>query len=146
RTGESLFTGDHLLPDISSNVGGGDLRQRGLLRHFMTSMARIRDLPHADQLLVLPGHGDPMPVFIPRCDELILHHERRLEQIVALLARTTEAMTVYNIARRLFGRLEDFHVVLGCAEANAHLELLEEQGRIVHHQGRFTTASGRLDS
>ncbi|MGE0377521.1 MAG: MBL fold metallo-hydrolase [Planctomycetaceae bacterium] len=137
RTRRSLFTGDHLLPDISSNIGGGDLRQPGLLRHFMASMARIRDLPEAESLHVLPGHGEPMPTFTARCDELIRHHERRLEQIVWILSRAEKALTVYEIARKLFGRMDGFHLVLGCAEANSHLELLHEDRRVVQTDGRY---------
>lgn len=137
RTGGRLFTGDHLLPDISSNVGGGDLRQPGLLRRFMSSMARIRDLPGAESLQVLPGHGEPMHAYIPRCDELIWHHERRLEQIVEILSRAERALTVYEIARRLFGRMDGFHVVLGCAEANSHLELLCEDGRVCRRLDKY---------
>ncbi|MEZ6146789.1 MAG: MBL fold metallo-hydrolase [Planctomycetaceae bacterium] len=39
-----LFSGDHVLPNISPNVGGGDLKNRGLLSHYLDSLAKVRDL------------------------------------------------------------------------------------------------------
>jgi hypothetical protein len=44
---------------------------------------------------------------------------------------------VYEIALSLYGELRDFHIVLGCAEANAHLELLADQGKIREEDGRY---------
>ncbi len=135
KYGRSLFSGDHLLPDISSNVGGGDLRHRGLLQHYLSSLTRIRDLSDAGDLQVMPGHGEPMDTFVGRCDELIRHHEQRLDKVVAILARNNN-LTVYELACELFGKMEGFHIALGCAEANAHLELLHEQGRLPPTDGK----------
>ena len=137
RFGRSLFSGDTLLPDISPNVGGGDVRHRNLLRHYLASLARIRNLSAGADLQVMPGHGDPMPTFADRCDELIRHHHRRLDQIVAILDRRG-SLTVHELARALFGKMEGFHVVLGCAEAFAHLELLLEQGRVSQTDGMYS--------
>jgi hydroxyacylglutathione hydrolase len=136
RYGRYLFSGDTLLPDISPNVGGGDVQHRELLRHYLASLARIRDLSQTADLQVMPGHGDPMPTFADRCDALIRHHNRRLDEIVAILDRRG-GLTVYELARTLFGKMEGFHVVLGCAEAFAHLELLLEQGRVSQSDGKY---------
>jgi hypothetical protein len=37
----------------------------------------------------------------------------------------------------LFGTMNDFHIVLGCAEAAAHLEYLEQEGVVTKHEGRY---------
>ncbi len=113
--GPGLFTGDHVLPTISPNVGGGDLRHRGLLGQFFASLERIKH--YADGRTVFPGHGMPFTTLSSRCDELIEHHHQRLEQIRAVLQE--RPMTVFQLAQRLFGEMDDFHVVLGCAEAQA---------------------------
>ncbi len=133
-----LFAGDHVLPDISPNVGGGDMKNRGLLPHYLSSLAKIRDVTRNQQLLVMPGHGDPMESVTERCNELIRHHEARMEEIVTILQRES-GLTVYEIALRLFGKMKDFHVILGCAEAYSHLELLLEQSRIVEDEGTFAS-------
>jgi hydroxyacylglutathione hydrolase len=128
RWGRTLFSGDHVLPDISPNVGGGDLRHRGLLRHYLSSLERAARL--ADGLdRVLPGHGDPFDDLAGRCHALIEHHRARLGRIVELL-RLEPGLTVHGLAVRLFGAMEGFHLVLGCAEAQAHLEVLAEDGRV----------------
>ncbi len=132
-----LFAGDHVLPDISPNVGGGDLRNRGLLPLYLDSLAKIRDVCRDEQLLVMPGHGDPMESVTERCDDLIRHHEARLDQIITILAGEP-GLSVYEVACRLFGKMDSFHVILGGAEAHAHLERLVEQSRAVEELGKFS--------
>lgn len=132
-----LFSGDHVLPNISPNVGGGDLKNRGLLSHYLDSLAKVRDLTRDEKLIVMPGHGDPMESITERCNELIHHHEERLDQIVKILKRES-GLTVYEIAQRLFGTMEGFHVVLGCAEAYSHLEMLMDQSRVAEQECLFS--------
>ena len=124
--GEILFSGDHVLPDISPNVGGGDMRRGGLLKGFMTSLERTIELsPQIKR--VLPGHGDPFENLSGRCEELLFHHRERLEKTQAILNNGKD-LSAYEVAVQLFGELKDFHVVLGCAEAQAHLEYLVDEG------------------
>jgi glyoxylase-like metal-dependent hydrolase (beta-lactamase superfamily II) len=132
---DRLFTGDHVLPNISPNIGGGDLRHHGLLGHFFASLDRIGQLEPG--LLALPGHGEPFATLGPRCAALRLHHEERLEQIRRIVA--DRPLTVYELAVRLFGQMDDLHLVLGCAEAYAHLEWLVQQGELPppDERGRF---------
>jgi hydroxyacylglutathione hydrolase len=129
RYGRFLFSGDHVLPEISPNIGGGDMRHRGLLARYLDSLERIvRDAGDVEQ--VLPGHGDPFANLEERCRAITLHHRDRLARIAAIVG-AHPGLTVYEIAGRLFGDLEDFHVVLGCAEAAAHLEYLVDRGDVV---------------
>ena len=123
---DMLFTGDHVLEGISPNVGGGDLRHSGLLQHFMQSLERTR--LHASAKMAFPGHGQPFHHLSRRCEQLIAHHHDRLNQIVSIL--DTRSMTVFQIAQKLFGEIDGLHILLGCAEANSHLEMLEELGRV----------------
>lgn len=132
-----LFSGDHVLPDISPNVGGGDLKNRGLLAHYLKSLARIRDVTQNEQLVVMPGHGEPMESITDRCNELIQHHKDRLDEIVSILQKE-DRLTTYEIATRLFGTMKEFHVILGGAEAYSHLELLMEQSRVREEGGKYS--------
>jgi glyoxylase-like metal-dependent hydrolase (beta-lactamase superfamily II) len=135
RYGNALFSGDHVLPSISPNVGGGDLRRTGMLRLYMESLEKIAQLDH-DELQVYPGHGEPFDTLAVRCQELLSHHCERLDELVTL-CRREDGQTVYQLALQLFGEMKDFHVVLGCAEAAAHLEYLEDEGRVKSSSGRY---------
>ena len=135
RDGASLFSGDHVLPNISPNVGGGDMRKRHLLRHYLRSLEQTREIA-ANVLRVFPGHGDPFDTLPARCDELLVHHDARLGRVHEIVQKKA-SQTVYEIAQRLFGEMEQFHVVLGCAEAASHLEYLEDAGRVASENGQY---------
>ncbi len=135
KYGRYLFSGDHVLPDISPNIGAGDLRQRNLLRHYLEALNRIREVA-AEDLQVMPGHGEPFGDLERRCDQLLQHHAARLEKVLDILANRGP-QTVYEIAYALFGDMENIHLVLGCAEAAAHLEYLEQEGRVILEEDQY---------
>jgi len=135
KYGSKLFSGDHILPDISPNIGGGDLTHSGLLADFLTSLRLCREIAsEIDE--VFPGHGDPFSTLAERSRQLQCHHEERLDQVTDILNRKGP-QTVYSIAQNLFGDLRDMHVVLGCAEAQAHLEFLVDKGLAVTNANTY---------
>ncbi|HEX3727958.1 MAG TPA: MBL fold metallo-hydrolase, partial [Pirellulales bacterium] len=69
RYGNHLFSGDHVLPNISPNIGGGEMRRRGMMQRFLDSLDRIAAY-QADDLVVLPGHGGPFSNLAERVAEL----------------------------------------------------------------------------
>ncbi|MCP4191596.1 MAG: MBL fold metallo-hydrolase [Planctomycetaceae bacterium] len=133
---DHLFSGDHILEDISPNVGGGDMRQQGLLKLFLQSLKRVQEIPGSPH--VLPGHGDRFDGLAQRCQTLMDHHQERLDQIMEIL--NGKELTVYQVACELFGQLNDFHIFLGCAEANSHLEHLVEDRLLLERDGIFRCA------
>ena len=44
RYGHYLFSGDHVLPTISPNIGAGELRRSGMMRRFLDSLDRVAKL------------------------------------------------------------------------------------------------------
>ncbi len=134
KYGEQLFSGDHVLRAISPNIGAGDLRSNGLLAHFLNSLDRVETL---GDVKVLPGHGSPFTGLPKRCQELKEHHNERLAK--TLKAVQAGAETVYEVAIGVFGELKDFHVLLGCAEANSHLEYLRVNGEVTEEDGQYQT-------
>ena len=135
RYGRDLFTGDHVLAKTSPNIGGGDMRRRGLLKHFMESLDRMIDLaPQIDT--VYPGHGEPFRELAPRCRVLARHHRQRIEQIKTVLEKNG-GLTVYELACQVFGKLKDYHVILGCAEAQSHLEVMTDEGTVIFEDGKY---------
>lgn len=131
-----LFTGDHVLQELSPNVGGGDMRQRGLLQLYLRSLQRVAAMDRERPLHAMPGHGQPFGQLRQRCDELMAHHDQRIAKTLHII-REHGALTVYEVARQLFGQMQDFHIVLGCAEAAAHLEYLIEKDQLVCRHDKF---------
>lgn len=127
--GEKLFAGDHLLPTYTSNVGATDVTTGGHLEKFLASLKRILELPHAERLEIYPGHGQPWTDPRPRIKKIFKHHHERAKRILKIL-NDGQALTAFEIAQKLFGRLKDYHVLLGAGEVYAHLEVLESQGRV----------------
>ncbi len=127
--GEKLFTGDHLLPTYTSNVGATDVTTGGHLEKFLASLRRILALPNVERFEVYPGHGSPWTDPRPRIAKILKHHDERAERILKILSDGW-AYTAFEIAQKLFGRLKDYHVLLGAGEVYAHLEVLEHQGRV----------------
>ncbi len=127
--GEKLFAGDHLLPTYTSNVGATDVTTDGHLEKFLASLKRILELPNAERLEIYPGHGQPWTDPRPRITKIFKHHYERTDRILKILS-DGQALTAFEIAQKLFGRLKDYHVLLGAGEVYAHLEVLESQGRI----------------
>ena len=127
-----LLSGDHLLACITPNpvlepdTDSPDGRRRSLVE-YLASLDRFVRL---DPLLVLPGHG---PRF---CDVPTLtvsmrhHHDARADELLDVIARLGDA-TPYELSGELFPHIADFAVMLGVSEVVGHLDLLEDDGRLV---------------
>lgn len=124
-----LIAGDQVLPRISSNVSLGVGEPEGdPLGDWLASIARLKQLP--DDLLVLPGHGDPFRGLHARLDALDREHRDRLDAVAAHLAEPRRAVDCFaHLFRRPIGA-----EVIGMAtgEALAHLRRLEVEGRAVY--------------
>jgi len=138
RYGRYLFSGDHVLPTISPNIGAGEMRRTGMMRRFLDSLDRVAAL-QADDLVVLPGHGPAFSNLAERVVELKAHHQKREDRILTVL-RSGEPKTVYEIARSLWPKLPGYHLALGTSEVNSHLEKSCEDGAVRQLNGRFTAA------
>lgn len=138
RYGRHLFSGDHVLPTISPNIGAGEMRRRGMMQRFLNSLDRVGPL-QADDLIVLPGHGGPFSNLAERVAQLKAHHGQREAAILEVL-RAGGPKTVYEIARSLWAKLPGYHLVLGTSEVNAHLEKSLDEGQVRQEDGRFRAA------
>ncbi|MEX0677569.1 MAG: MBL fold metallo-hydrolase [Pirellulales bacterium] len=136
RYGNYLFSGDHVLPTITPNIGAGEMRRSGMMRRFLNSLDRVAAY-QADDLVVLPGHGDRFSNLAERCAQLKAHHAEREEKILKILRAGGGRMTIYEIAQSLWEKLPGYHLALATAEVNSHLEKAIEDGQIDHENGRF---------
>jgi len=121
-----LFSGDHILRDITPNpfvASSG----RGLgLRNYLDSVRKIEKL---DAEITLTGHGAPVEDLGAVIRSLYSHHEARKKNIMEVLDGGGEK-TPYDISCAIFKNLPLSEVLLGLAEVMSHLEVLVEDGKV----------------
>lgn len=125
-----LVSGDHILMDISPNIQCWSDEQNPL-KSYMQSLKEVYDL---DVALVLPGHRRIFTDHRSRIRELLHHHEKRLAEIIDILAG--RSMNAYETAGRMAWDIkasgwEEFPLAqqwFATGEALAHLRFLEEEG------------------
>jgi glyoxylase-like metal-dependent hydrolase (beta-lactamase superfamily II) len=131
--GELLFAGDHVLPRITPSLGLEPAPGASPLADFLTSLELVRSRPDA---MLLGAHGPTGMRVHQRVDELIAHHEKRLDTTLA--AVQDGHSTAYEVAGALlwtrrdtpFGDLDTFNRMLATIETGAHLEVLAERGLV----------------
>ena len=120
-----LFSGDHVLPRITSNVGLYPYSRDDPLGDFLDALRAVRTLPVTR---VLPAHGDPFDDIPGRVDQILAHHDERLR--ATLDAIGDDERDAYAICRTLFPVLRSAHEErFALAETLAHLRYLERRGR-----------------
>jgi glyoxylase-like metal-dependent hydrolase (beta-lactamase superfamily II) len=127
-----LFAGDHVLPTITPSIGFSVPETPQPLGDFLASLVKVRSLP---DLRILPAHGPVAPSSHARIDELLRHHDVRLDLCVKALDEGPQ--TSQQIARHLpwtrhehaYDDLDVFNRGMAAMETKAHLELLVAGGR-----------------
>jgi glyoxylase-like metal-dependent hydrolase (beta-lactamase superfamily II) len=127
------FTGDHLLQRITPNISiHSDRHPLGLperynpLRDYLRSLEKTR---HLGFTLGMPSHGALLTDPNGRIDELLAHHDARLQAMCEALVNAPQ--TAYAIACHAFPKRHDpFDHWLMLGETLAHLELLEARQRV----------------
>lgn len=127
-----LYAGDHVLPTITPSIGFVSPAPMDPLGAFMRSLAKVRALP---DLRLLPAHGPVVPSSHRRVDELLAHHDERLEASFAVLEREGQSRAVdvamklpWTRHQRRFADLEVHHRGMAAMETKAHLDLLVARG------------------
>jgi glyoxylase-like metal-dependent hydrolase (beta-lactamase superfamily II) len=136
-----LFSGDHVLPRITSNVGLYPYSRDDPLGDFLDALRAVRKLPVTR---VLPAHGDPFDDLPGRVDQILAHHEDRLR--ATLDAIGDGERDAYAVCRTLFPVLRSPHEErFALAETLAHLRYLERLGTVRELVGvpaRWRTTKG----
>ena len=126
-----LFSGDHVLPRITPNIGVHAQSGGNPLADFIDSLARVGALDsHLDE--VLPGHEYRFAGLAARVSALVGHHDARLQEIHAAVttAPTTWELTAALSWSRPWQQNSGFMRRAAVAETLAHLVLLESRGRV----------------
>jgi glyoxylase-like metal-dependent hydrolase (beta-lactamase superfamily II) len=124
---KEMLCGDHVIPQISPNIsylpGGID---ENPLDSFLRS---LEDISRYEVALAYPGHREPFGTFFRRTQELIAHHEARLEMMRQAL--TAQPQTAYYVCRDTFGERLTLHQLrFALSETLAHLIYLHEKGLV----------------
>lgn len=119
-----LLSADHILPRISPNISYWFHGDPNPLQTYMNSLEKIRKL---DVDWVIPSHGEPFQGANKRIDELLAHHEERLDATWQMLS---QPLTIFEVRERLFDRALTVHEMrFAVGETLAHLEYLRADGR-----------------
>ncbi len=121
-----LFSGDHVLPTITPNIGLDSAAITHSLGDYLRSLDKIGTL--TPETSVLPAHGFRFRGLHDRARELVAHHHERLAEIRARMEETGDH-SVYSIAQGLhwsrgFDELHHFNLFAALAETAAHMHYL----------------------
>ena len=114
-----LFTGDHILKEITPNPFASGLHQKASLKVYLNSLGKVENL---DVTADLPGHGEIICDHVSVIGDLYRHHETRKR--IVLEALNDGPKTPYEVCKAVFGNLPTSEALLGLAEAGGHLEEL----------------------
>ncbi|MFC1904881.1 MBL fold metallo-hydrolase [Chloroflexota bacterium] len=135
-TRKILLSGDHVLPDTTSNISLYP-QQAGSnpLGDFLDSLNALRPL---EINIILPGHEEPFTDLPTRIEELFQHHKRRKSEILEALKNKPK--TTYQVATAITWMLDRggtswYNLVpidkrMAMLEAISHLESMVVDGSI----------------
>ncbi|MBC7105627.1 MAG: MBL fold metallo-hydrolase, partial [Firmicutes bacterium] len=136
-----LFSGDHLLPKITSNISLWPFAHPDPLENFLRSLEGNLGL---EARTVLPAHGEPFGNPAERVEQLLAHHKERLALMRDLAA---PGATAFEVSRAVFGdRLTLHEERFAMAETLAHLVHLVGKGELVmKNEGRMRVFAAARD-
>jgi glyoxylase-like metal-dependent hydrolase (beta-lactamase superfamily II) len=141
EAGGLLFAGDHVLPHITPSIGFEPAITRQALSQYLRSLRLMLALPDSR---LLPAHGPVTESTHTRVNELLAHHETRLEQTLEVAtggpvtANAAAGALPWTRRKRKFADLDPMNQLLAVGETAAHLEVLVVRGQLI----RFTSPGG----
>lgn len=128
-----LFSGDHIIFDITPNITSWIDVDNSLDLYF-ESLNKIKKL---DIKYTFSAHREAMGNCYERIDDIILHHEQRLDEAYKIV-KESKNITTYDVASKMNWSIkcdswDEFPVSqrwFAVAEASAHLEYLLFEGTI----------------
>ncbi len=118
----TLFSADHILPKITPNISYWFHGEKDPLASYLASLKKVRKL---DAGFVIPSHGSPFYDANQRIDELLRHHDERLEETLEAI---TAPKTIFKACETLFRRPLNVHEMrFAVGETLAHLEHLRHK-------------------
>ncbi|WP_028547634.1 MBL fold metallo-hydrolase [Paenibacillus sp. UNC451MF] len=126
---KAMICGDHVLPQISPNVSYLPGIDENPLASFIQSLEHML---RYEVDWAYPGHREPFQTWTKRTEELIKHHEHRLEQMRSQLE---VPLTAYQVCKATFGdRLSLHQLRFALSETLAHLIYLNQSERVLRSE------------
>jgi len=120
-----LFAGDHMLPELSPNIGLHPQSTPDPLHEYLDGLQRMAAYGPRK---IFPAHGRPFSDAAGRVAALAAHHRRRLDQILEIVASERSA---WQVALELWGPRDNLYEKrLALQEGLAHLQALAVEGRL----------------
>jgi len=123
-----LFTGDHLLSDITPHQSPEAIVRYTGLGHYLASLKKIKAIPGL--ATAFGGHQRVMEDPYGRIEEIEAFHEVRLNKVLEACA---QPRSIKEISTHLFEPVSGYTVLLALEEAAAHVEYLYQRGRLAIH-------------
>jgi len=124
RLHDILFSGDHVLQETSPHQSPEQITLSTGLDHYLKSLEALRRWA-PDVRLALGGHKEPITDLSGRIGEIRSLHMQRLQKVLDILS---EAHTIADVSRFLFGDARGYNALLAVEEAGAHVEYLYQRG------------------
>jgi glyoxylase-like metal-dependent hydrolase (beta-lactamase superfamily II) len=126
-----LFSGDHVLPKITSHISLHSYEDRDPLGDYLDSLIKIEDL---EVRKVLPAHEWTFDNLKERAEEIREHHKKRLQEIKNTL--TKGEVTVYDIGKNIhwdsrpWPEMDFWTKRMAAAETYAHIVYLQNNSEV----------------
>ncbi len=121
-----LFAGDHMLPELSPNIGLHPQSTPDPLHEYLDGLRRMAAYRPK---LILPSHGRPFADAEGRVEILAAHHRKRMERVTSIVAGGE--LTAWEVALQLWGPRDNLYEKrLALQEGLAHLQALAVDGAL----------------
>lgn len=128
RRKDALYTGDHLLEEITPNPTmqlPEDGERPRTLAFYLESMKELRDL---DVELCHPGHGPVVDDPEDRIQYTLDHHESRKQKLHQMVEE--QPKTAYELMQEMWPEIPATEYFFGMSEVIGHMDLLEADGDV----------------
>lgn len=134
RTG-LFFSGDHVLPRISPNISAHGNHEADPLGDFLRSLQAVRSRQPTE---VMPAHEWRFKGLAQRVDQLTLHHEHRLDELLTAVRDNPDSvpwdLAGYLTWSRPWDQYDGRMRVFAVTETVAHLWHLVARGQITRSE------------
>jgi len=130
-----LFSGDHVLPKITSHVAMHTWGERDPLNDYLTSLKKIKEL---SVNIVLPGHEYNFTNLSERVNQLHVHHKSRCNEIKDAITKGEK--TIYQISSRVswdsrpWPEMDFWTKRMAATETFAHLFYLKNKNEVIENK------------
>ncbi len=127
-----MIVGDHLLPKITPHVGIYPGSPPNPLADYLDSLRKVQRF---DVNMVLPAHGGIFPDHRHRANQIIHHHQYRMQEMLDIVRHRPH--TAYEVASQAFSFDigSPFQVQFPATfETLAHLEYMRSIGKVVQEE------------